>query len=179
MYSQAITQSCIVFVFLTLFFFNYVATIEKEEYQNQLERMVDDLFKELKLKPIDDPEKKRFVKFVLYGLIQTSEDEIYEKTIGMTRNIDRLNEGIIKQSYSLMGIYIVLSIVFLFMLYKFGECFSLTENLKEGIFILFFIFIVEFSFLNLIAKNYIAGNLNNVKAEIADTIIKYCAVRRY
>ena len=178
MYSQAITQSCIVFVFLTLFFFNYVSTIEKEEYQTQLERMVDDLFKELDLKPIKDLEKKRFVKFILYGIIQTSEDEIYEKTLPMSRNIDKLNEAIVKQSYSLMGIYVVLSIVFLCMLYKFGECFSITENLKEGIFILIFIFLVEFFFLNLIAKHYIAGNLNQVKGYIADTVIAYVNERR-
>lgn len=173
MYSQAITQSCIVFIFLTLFFFNYVSNIEKEEYQTQLELIVDDLFRELNIKPIDDKSKKDLIKAIIYGIIGIAEDEIDEITKPNVKMISDSNDLIIRQSYTLMSIYVIMSIVFLSILYIFGDCFSLSENFKEGFFMLLFIFLVEFLFLNLIAKHYIAGNLNMVKQSIVKVVIDY------
>ena len=179
MYSQAITQSCIVFIFLTIFFFNYVSDIEKEEYKSQLERLVDDFFKDVNIDFSPIPEdKKKLVKIMLYGLIDQSENEIETQTKDTANLIDELNDGIVKQSYTLMLIYFLLSLLFLYILYKFGDCFSLSDNIKEGVFILFFIFIVEFSFLNLIAKHYIAANLNNIKKMVAEVIIDYVNNRK-
>lgn len=177
MYSQAITQSCIVFIFLTLFFFNYVSNIEKEEYKAQLELMVDDLFEELNIKPIDDKSKKDLIKVIIYGIIGIGEDEIENNTKDTVKMIDKSNQLIVNQSYTLMAVYIVMSIIFLVILHHFGECFSMGENIKEGLFMLLFIFCVEFLFLNLIAKHYIAGNLNMVKENIVNVILEYIKER--
>lgn len=110
---------------------------------------------------------------IIYGAIDTEEDQLDENTKETANLIDQMNSKVIDQSYSIVIIYIIMSLIFLFILYKFGDCFSLTDNLKEGLFILFFIFVVEFSFLNLIAKNYIASNLNTVKTMVAQVIINY------
>jgi len=172
MYSIAITQSCIVFIFLTIFFYTYVSSIEKEEYQHQLERLVDDFFKSVDSISLQK-DKENIVKMIIYGAIDTEEDQLDENTKETANLIDQMNSKVIDQSYSIVIIYIIMSLIFLFILYKFGDCFSLTDNLKEGLFILFFIFVVEFSFLNLIAKNYIASNLNTVKTMVAQVIINY------
>lgn len=63
MFVQSIIQSCIVFVFLTIFFYTYVASIEREEFENQLNQIVDDLFNQYRnditaVFPKDETKKK-------------------------------------------------------------------------------------------------------------------------
>jgi hypothetical protein len=177
MYSQAITQSCIVFIFLTIFFFSYVSNIEKEEYQYQLEKIVDDFFKEINIIPVPE-DKKEIFKIIFYGTVDEAEDDIEDQTKETSELIDQLNRKIIQQSYIIVSIYVIMSIIFLYILHKFGDRFSMVNNFKEGFFILFFIFIVEIVFLNVIAKNYIASNLNVVKQIVATVVIEYINNRK-
>ena len=66
-----------------------------------------------------------------------------------------------------------MKILYLGIFSYFGLNINLQDNLKEGLFILVFIFITEFLFLNIIAKNYLSGNANNVIKKIAKTILDY------
>ena len=62
------------------------------------------------------------------------------------KQIDKDNQKIIQNSILMvLGYFIIVSLV-LGVMYYFGHPFSLVENVKEGMFILFFIFLVEFSF---------------------------------
>ena len=66
MFIKSIIQSFIVFTFLTIFFYTYVSSVEKEEYETQLNYIVDDLFTHYQpnIKPLfpTNPLKKDLVK---------------------------------------------------------------------------------------------------------------------
>jgi len=182
MFIQSIIQSCIVFVFLTIFFYTYVTSIEHEEFENQLNQIVDDLFNQYRddisnLFPKDET-KKEIVKTTIYGFIDHKEYDIEKTTKSENNEIDQTNQQIIKKSIYLVLVYISFSIILLLCLYYFGFDINIKSSIKEGIFILIFIFLVEFTFLNLIAKHYISGNANYVIQTVSKKIIEYIDQRR-
>ena len=177
MFVQSIIQSCIVFVFLTIFFYTYVASIEREEFGNQLDQIVDDLFNQYRddITPLfpKDEAKKEIIKTAIYGFIDHKEYDIEKTTTSQNNQIDQTNQQILKNSIYLVLGYISLCIILLLCLYYFGFDINIKSNIKEGIFILIFIFLVEFIFLNLIAKHYISGNANFVIQTVSKKIIEY------
>ena len=182
MFSQSIIQSCVVFIFLTIFFFSYVSSIEKDEFETQLDTIVDDTYTQYKDK-IDglfpkDENKKEALKTLIYGLIDYSENMIEIETKSQNDEIDTENKKIISNSIYLVLGYIGICIFILFILYYFGVKLYIGENIKESLFILVFIFLTEFLFLNIIAKNYLSGNANYVIQKITKTIIDYIDQRK-
>jgi len=175
--SYALIQSCLVFIFLTIFFFTYVSNIEKKEFDSQLNDIVDDLFNQYhdSIKKIipKNPDMKLAYKTLLYGIIDSSEESIEQQTQTAKQEVIDSNKIVIRNSIIMIGIYISLTLVALYLLYHWGSEINIKSNIKEGIFILFFIFMVEFLFLNVIARNYISGNANVVKKKIAASIIRY------
>lgn len=177
MLSSSFVQSAIVFIFLTIFFFSYVSTIEKEEYKNQLEFIVDDIFDDYhdNIKTMFPQQKKHkeLSKTLIYGFIDHTENELAESTKDIEKEIDDRNKKIIHNSIFLIIGYTCLVIFILCLMYCFGNRFSLIEHFKEGMFILFFIFVVEFAFLNIIAKHYISGNANYVVKSFTSSVMNY------
>jgi len=182
MFVQPIIQSCIVFIFLTIFFYTYVASIEREEFENQLHKIVDDIFNEYRDNITnsfpEDENKKEVSKTAIYGFIDYKEYDIKKKSKSQNDNIDKSNKVIIINSIYLILFYIGCCILSLIILYYSGYTIDIKNSLKEGIFILIFIFIVEFTFLNLIAKNYISGNANYVTQTISEKVIEYIDQRK-
>jgi protein-S-isoprenylcysteine O-methyltransferase Ste14 len=182
MFSQPIIQSCIVFIFLTIFFFSYVSSIEKEEFETQLDTIVDDIYTEYQPKisslfPKDET-KKELAKTTIYGIIDNTENKIETSTKTQDDTIDKQNQKIIYNAiYFVIG-YIILCIVILCIFYFIGIKISLKDNLTEGLFILVFIFLTEYIFLNIIAKRYISGNSNYVTQKITTTILDYINKRK-
>lgn len=175
--SHALIQSFLVFVFLTIFFFTYVSSVEKEEFDSQLNGIVDDLFNQYhdsieKIVPKNQGMKLAY-KTLLYGIIDSTQESIEEQTQKDKQEVIDGNKVVVRNSIIMIGIYISLTLFILYLLYRWGFEMDIKSNLKEGIFILFFIFIVEFVFLNVIARNYISGNANDVKKKIASSIIRY------
>ena len=72
-FSNILIQSSFIFIFLTMFFFYYVAPVEKQEFENQISSMVNDIYSEnstdiTKLFS-NDPTKKKIEKIEVYGRV--------------------------------------------------------------------------------------------------------------
>lgn len=177
MISEPIIQSCIVFIFLTVFFFSYVSSIEKDEFENQLNIIVDDIYNEYKSNIIslfpEDKIKKDILKTSIYGIIDNIENKIEINNQNENSKIDNANQKIIYNSIYVVIGYIILCLIIIFIFKYIGININIKENVKESLFILIFIFLIEFLFLNIIAKNYISGNANNVLKKICTNIIQY------
>ena len=182
MFVTSLIQSCIVFVFLTIFFFTYVSSIEREEFEVQLDLITDDIFNkyrdQIEHMFQDDYDKKDVLKTMIYGMIDHSEDLLEKKSKDETDKIDRGNKVIVKNSiYFVLG-YIVICMCVMGVIWLSGNPLCIGENMKEGIFVLFFVFLVEFAFLNLIASHYLSGNANRVLSTITSTVITYIDNRK-
>ena len=179
---SSIVQSCIVFTFLTIFFFTYVAKIERDEFKVQLDLIVDDIFIEysdkINVMFPDNEDKKDALKTIIYGLLVYYDKKIEKTTMEENKKIDNQNAEIIKDSIYIVLVYIIGCMYVLFVMYLCNVPFDMKEILKEGFLVLFFIFVVEFTFLNVIAKHYISGNANYVLQEITTTIINYIENRQ-
>ena len=174
---QSIVQSCIVFVFLTLFFYSYVSNIEREEFEIQLDKIVDDIFDQYHYKfenmfP-EDVNKKMLLKTMIYGIINQSKIMIDEKTKDKNKEIDDNNRQFVLKSVYTVLIYIFLCFFILLVMYLNGYQVDIKGNIKESLFVLVFIFIIEIVFLNLIAKHYMSGNANYVTKTFTQKIIEY------
>lgn len=176
-FSNALIQGVIVFTFLTIFFFSYVTDVEKEEYSKQISMVVDNIYNEYKkdiedILPKDD-EKRKIAKAGIYGIIDTNEEYISKTAQTDRKELDDSNQKIIKNSVLSVLFLFIICVSLLIIFAIFGYCIPIKDFVKEGFFILIFIFIVEFLFLNIIAKNYISANPNKVKKEIAQSVIDY------
>ena len=59
-------------------------------------------------------------------------------------------------------------------MHKKYDCYlPLDHYVKEGLIVLLFIFIIEIIFLNVVVKNYISANPNEIKNKISSSIINY------
>ena len=170
--SNSLIQGSIVFAFLTFFFFTYVVNVEKEEFEKQVNMVVDVIFERYS-------EKFRLLlnnklpKTAFYGVIDSTEEDFIKSSLKDTEELTKKNKEIISSSVKSVGIFIISTIFIISVLSFYGYCISFKDITKEAIFILFFIFLVEFTFINLIAKNYISANPNYVKNKIARSIIEY------
>ena len=170
--SNSLIQGAIVFAFLTFFFFTYVVNVEKEEFEKQVNMVVDVIFERYseKIKPVLS---NKWAKAALYGSIVSTEEDFIKSTLKDTEELNRKNKEIISSAVKSVGMFMIVTILIIIALHFYGYCIPFKDITKEAIFILFFIFLVEFTFINLIAKNYISANPNYVKNKIARSIIDY------
>lgn len=183
--SSVSIQIAIIFAFLTVFFFSYVSKVENKEFKDQLDFVVDNIYKrhDKDIKNIIDKyaindEKKELLKMQIYGMIDLQEDKLKKESIIDSTNIKNKNNDIINSAIFYVKIIISISlciILFLFILmYNGYDCFlPIKTYTKEAIVLLFFIFLVEILFLNVVVKNYITANPNYIKNKIAQAIINY------
>jgi ABC-type glycerol-3-phosphate transport system permease component len=171
-FSNSLIQGAIVFAFLTFFFFTYVINVEKEEFRKQVNMVVDVMFERYTEK-IKLVLRNKLAKAALYGTVISTEDDFIKSTLKETEELTKKNKEIILSSVKSVGMFTIATIFIIVVLSFYGYCVSFKHMTKEAIFILFFIFLVEFIFINLIAKNYISANPNYVKNKIARSIIDY------
>jgi hypothetical protein len=181
-FSNTLIQITIIFAFLTLFFFSYVSKVENEEFKNQIDFVVDSIYKrysqEINNLVNSNGINKNYIKAEIYGLIDLDEDKINKTSKTENQDIKNNNKKILDNALfyvitTAIVCFIVLSLIFIISYNIYGCYLPIGEFLKEGFILLIFIFIIEFLFLNIIVKNYITSNPNIIKTKITSAIIKY------
>lgn len=168
-----IIQVTLIFIFLTLFFFYYVTKIEQQEFQTQIDIVINELYNELKNSISIPPQSSKEELFVLFNglldLIQkqnSQNSEIYKK-------ITEINNNTKKKAYKTLTYTLLFVIILSFILYSLQFCLNFPYYIKSGLIVVFFVAIVEFVFLQLIAKKYISISPNNIKLSFANTLQKW------
>lgn len=145
-------------VFIVVFFFSYVQLVEKEIIIQQSSFLADIYLENIV--EFLSPEQKKKVSSYLDDLdINTENDAAIKKQ----------NKKILKRTIIIVSIFIsilISSIIFLKYYYKV----PIKGIIFKNIIILFFIFITEFSFLNIISKNYISFDPNYIRYVTADVL---------
>ena len=165
-------QVIFVFSFLVLFYFLYVIDVEKKDFQEQIDLLVDSLMTDLKSQSnniitVNSKEmSKEDLELLIYGIIDTLEEKITMNTKNMIQNVNNNNSSIKNNMFKiLIGIMVVCVILLIFF-----QCYPVYTILKESIITVFFIGLVEVVFLTFISGKYISADPNKIKNLLGTSI---------
>lgn len=165
-------QVIFVFSFLVLFYFLYVIDVEKKDFQEQIDLLVDSLMLDIKnqinniITTNPDQISKDDLKLLVYGIIDTLEEKITMNTKDMIQNVNTSNSAIKNNMFKiLIGIMVVC--VMLLIIF---QCYPVYTILKESIITVFFIALVELVFLTFISGKYISADPNKIKNLLGTSI---------
>ena len=173
-------QVIFVFSFLVLFYFLYVIDVEKKDFQEQIDLLVDSLMTDLKSQSnniisVNSKEmSKEDLELLIYGIIETLEEKITMNTKNMIQNVNNNNSSIKNNMFKiLIGIMVVCVILLIFF-----QCYPVYTILKESIITVFFIGLVELVFLTFISGKYISADPNKIKNLLGTSIQNWIKVNK-
>ena len=165
-------QVVFVFSFLVLFYFMYVVNIEKTDFQEQIDLIVDNLMSDIKgqLDSIVESDMNKIpkddFKLILFGTIDTIEEKINMSAKEAVKAINDSNNSLKNKVFNVLMIIMVICVLFMILL----SCYPVFTILKESIITIFFIAMVELIFLTYISGKYISADPNKIKNLIGVSI---------
>jgi len=168
-------QVVFVFSFLVLFYFMYVVNIEKTDFQEQIDLIVDNLMSDIKgqLDSIVESDMNKIpkddFKLILFGTIDTIEEKINMSAKEAVKAINDNNNSLKKSVFNVLIIIMVVCVLFMILL----SCYPVFTILKESVITIFFIAMVEFIFLTYISSKYISADPNKIKNLIGVSIQRW------
>ena len=169
-------QIVFVFAFLTIFFFAYVIKIEKEEFENQMNYVVDQIFtKNIEKSLLGTTDLQKIVP-IISGVIDGIEFKAQQDSASGVKSVEEKNKDIRVNAFKTLGYVlgglIICSIVILII----GYCLPIPYQTKEALWVVFFVALTELTFLQVVAKNYISADPNKIKRVLGQTISNWvCA----
>jgi len=174
-----IFQVIFIFAFLTIFFFVYVVTVEKAEFQTQINLVIDDIITQDAIKGILPkgvrsltPENEAVI---LSGVLDVMANKISLSSSDAVDKVNKDNAATRRKAFLVLGVtagVLVLSTIALLMA---GFCIPVLYEIKEALWVVLFVGLTELVFLSVIAKGYISANPNAVKRSIGIAIQKWIA----
>lgn len=172
---EVFIQVVFVFSFLVLFYFYYVIGVEKKDFQEQIDLIVDDLMKDIKVQ-IDTIVESDINKIprddfntLLFGMIDVLEEKINASSKDAVKTINENNNKL--KNKVVFALSIVMCVCILVMIIF--NCYPIFTILKESIITVFFIAMVELVFLTYISGKYISADPNKIKNIIGTSIQKW------
>ena len=148
-------QVCIIFIFLTLFFFNYVTYVERTSFKDQLNLIVDDIFSDIDIDSYNIKNKDELF-ILINSYLELQREHIKKDSSKTDYNIQKQNESVFKKS--LIYITIVSSILLIVssLLYFIDTSCVIyfKSHIMNAIISVLLVAISEYLFLNLISKRY-------------------------
>lgn len=166
--SNVIMHIMIISVFIGIFFFTYGSYLEKKILQNQLDYLVDDSLGSLKifLPELTESIKKPLIDYKV-KLDSNADIEVAEK-----------NKQTMKKAIYTIVTGFVIGIIIIYVLSKKLDMEGNTTKqfvmklVKYNLMSLIVVGLTEFSFAAGFAQNFMSLDLNRIKKEIVDNLIK-------
>lgn len=161
-------QIAFVFSFLVIFYFLYVTKIEQDDFQEQMNLIIDDLMTDIinaKIIPKDDLDSN--YKIIISGIIDTLEEDIIVKTKDSVKSVNDSNTKLKNNMYKIVGVILVFIVILLILLRNYIPYYTI---IKEAIIVTIFIGLVEFVFLTQISSKYISADPNKIKYLLGQNI---------
>lgn len=160
-------QVILMIIFLNLFFFTYVVQAEKYAFQHQIKNVVNSILNTLDL----DVNKKQAI--MASNVLKSLEDKIKKDSQAGDDKILKRNKAIFNKAILYSSIAIGIIIVIVMILKASGYCIPVWKYVKENMYIIFFLAIIEIVFLNLVAKKYQTIDSDVVKSYLVDALKDY------
>ncbi len=175
-------QVIFIFAFLTIFFFVYVVTIEKAEFQTQINLVIDNIFTQDAIKGILPkgainltPENE---DIILSGILDVMNTEISLSSRDAVVNVNNDNAATRRKAFIVLGVTAGVLVISTIALLMAGFCIPVLHEVNEALWVVLFVGITELVFLSVIAKNYISADPNSVKRSIGIAIQKWIATNK-
>ena len=175
--SMIIVEVAVVFAFLTLFFFTYIINIEEEEFEEQINFILDDILENNDFGDISTV--KQFINKGAYNKLIVREGIGWVVNVAAQRNIDiskkqnasiQKNNGAIKvKAYTMVIVAVSVSVLFLISMVYFKHV-NWQRILLYVFITLAFVALTEFTFLTAITKQYRSVDPNIVQKSISKAI---------
>jgi hypothetical protein len=166
--SNVIMHIIVISVFIGIFFFTYGAYLEKKILKNQLDYLVDDTLGSFKIfMPELSDNIKQTIKTYQFNLDPNADMEVKNS-----------NKKIMKKAFIAIAIAFIIGILIIVVISKKLDMEGMTNKqfftrlLKYNLFALIIIGLTEFIFASGFAQNYISLDLNRIKKQIVDNLIK-------
>ena len=155
-------------IFLTVFFFTYSVTVEKDIVVNQIDFLMDDIFGNF-FKGIPQEDKDNITN-QLNELMEGSDSAFEQQDEEVIEN----NNKIIKKSliFLIIIVAVIVSMITIVFIMKPWTNSNKKQYLIACVVTLLFVGITEVVFLLLIAKNYLSLDPNNLKENIVEELYK-------
>ena len=177
-----IFQVIFIFAFLTIFFFAYVVTVEKGEFQTQINLIIDDIVTQDAIKGILPkgvigltPENE---DIILSGILDVIDTKISLSSRDAVVNVNNDNAAIRRKAFIVLGVTAGVLVISTIALLMAGFCIQILYEVKEALWVVLFVGITELLFLSVIAKSYISADPNAVKRSIGIAIQKWIATNK-
>lgn len=174
LFCAILLQITLIFTFLTFFFFFYVSDIEKIEFQKQLDVIVDDISNDIYLKDIIPKSvSNQDSVFIIDGVLDVIANKVEINSVDKKSKIKINNNNIFNTALKYVYIMIGFTLITLAIIFLFGQCIPITHFIKNALLSVFAVAIVEYTFLQVIAKNYISAEPNDVRKTLGKSIQNY------
>ena len=170
-----IFQVVLIGIFLILFFFFLVTNVESEEFDSQLQIIIDTIVNPNVVNEFfSNVEDKEQAALLISGSIAVAETKTQQASKNTVKEIN-FNNNIYKNiSLNSCWIAVVVIIIFVLLFWSIGYCMPWYTQLKEALWIVLFIVgLTEIVFLELIAKNYISASPDSVRLALSEGITNY------
>lgn len=174
---EIVFEIIFIFMFLTIFYFAYVIKVEKEEFQTQINFLIDSIYRDIQEQIIDiykpntdfimDEDSK---KMLISGIIAILEEKVNISTLEQVKKTLKDNQKVTVTAFKYLGFTLLGMIILCSIMLLIGYCINIKKNIKASLFTIFFVCLVELLFLHTIAKNYISADPNTFKRNFAISV---------
>ncbi len=167
-------QVVLIFAFLTIFFFVYVVKVEQTEFKDQMIYVVDNILtKDIERKilgPVNHTISQEQLVALLSGIIDGVEYQTSKDDTNAIKNINTKNNSIRHNAFKTLGIILGIVIILTIIMLISGYCIPVLHQTIEALWVVLFIAITEFTFLQVVAKKYKSADPNKVKRTLGNAI---------
>jgi hypothetical protein len=168
------TQVVLVFAFLTIFFFVYVVKVEKDEFKDQMNYVVDNILTEdIEEKIVPTSMSKETIVGLIAGTINGVEYKAKQNTQSSVNSVNSKNFSIRKDAFKILGIVLGSLVLVSSVILVAGFCLPVRRQTIDALWVVMWVAITEFIFLNVVAKNYRSAHPNKVKRTIAGAVERW------
>lgn len=167
-------QVSFIAIFLSIFFFFYVTKVEKDEFQKQIDIIVNNILTDDEVnKLIPDnltQDKKENLSIIISGVIESAKQKSFIDEKQSINDVINSNNNIQSATYKKIYIVLIVLVVLSFIGILFGYCLPIAKEIYSALWVVFFVGITELVFLEIIAKNYISADPNKVRKALSESI---------
>lgn len=170
-------QVVFIFAFLTIFFFVYVVKVEKAQFEEQMNYVIDSILtkdteKEL-LGPVQNTIPQEQLVSIIAGIIDGQEFKAQKDAKSDVANVNLQNSSVRSTAFKTLGITVSILILISAGMLIIGYCLPVRHQTIEALWVVLFVAITEFAFLRLVASRYKSADPNKIKRVLGSAIISW------